>query len=144
MYAIIIRITFLFLKCFCSHMSHFGWTLVPLFWISDDSCSRLQSQSSCLIYIAEANVLHVPWDPPTVLHLLRPLTVTWLMVQSPHISIARRADVSGDKIHDLMPRLHLRAFFVCERFFKFFFFSFRVILIIILYIIVIPILKISY
>ena len=44
--------------------------LVPLFWISGDISSGFQSQSGfCLIRIAEANVMYIPWDPPLVLHV---------------------------------------------------------------------------
>ena len=44
--------------------------LVPLFWISGYVFSGFQSQSGfCLIHIAEANVMYIPWDPPLVLHI---------------------------------------------------------------------------
>ena len=49
--------------------------LVPLFWISGDVSSGFQSQSGfCLIRIAEANVMYIPWDPPLVLHVADLLT----------------------------------------------------------------------
>ena len=34
--------------------------LVPLFWISGNVSSGVQSQSGCLIHIAEANVMYIP------------------------------------------------------------------------------------
>ena len=54
--------------------------LVPLFWISGDVSSGFQSQSGfCLIRIAEANVMYIPWDPPLVLHIANLLTdsIVW-------------------------------------------------------------------
>ena len=50
-------------------MSFFG-AIGALFWISGDISYGFQSQNRlCLIYIAEANVLHITWDPPLVLHI---------------------------------------------------------------------------
>ena len=50
--------------------------LVPLFWISGDVSFRFQIQSEiCLICIAEANIMYIPWDPPLVLHIAKLLTV---------------------------------------------------------------------
>ena len=46
--------------------------LVPLFcWIFGDVSFGFQSHSRfCFIYIVEANVMHIPWDPSLVLYLL--------------------------------------------------------------------------
>ena len=61
-----------------SYFINFGWaqvlfvgSLIPMFWTSGDVPSGFQSQSgqplSCL---AEAYILHIPWDSPLVQHLL--------------------------------------------------------------------------
>ena len=51
-------------------------TLVSLFWISSNVSFRFQIQSGiCLICIAEANIVYIPWDPPLVLHIANLLTV---------------------------------------------------------------------
>ena len=76
--------------------------LVPLFWISGDVPSGLQSQSGfCLIYFLRRR-MYIPWDPPLVLHL----PTSWWPVRSrslPHMHVQRR---------DLAPNLyHLLADF---------------------------------
>ena len=61
-----------FFKFFGGHTCpFFGGSLVPLFWISGDVSSGVQSQSGLLPYslFAEANVMYIPQDPPLVLHL---------------------------------------------------------------------------
>ena len=51
-------------------MSYSGIPLVPLFWISVNISSGFQSQSGfCLIHFVEVNVMHIPRDPPLVLHI---------------------------------------------------------------------------
>ena len=63
-----ISLFFLFFKL-SGHTCAFWGPLVPLFWIYGDVFSGFQSQSGfCLIRIAEANVMYIPWDPPLVLH----------------------------------------------------------------------------
>ena len=45
--------------------------LIPLFWTSGDISSGFQSQSGQThLCLAEAYVLHIPWDSPLVWHLL--------------------------------------------------------------------------
>ena len=58
------------------HMSYFGATDTPvldfwwyLLWVS-------KARVGCLICIAEANVMYVPWDPPLVLHIADLLMVS--------------------------------------------------------------------
>ena len=48
----------------------FVGTLIPLFWTSGDVSSGFQSQSGqSYLHLAEAYVLHIPWDSPLVWHL---------------------------------------------------------------------------
>ena len=78
---------FFFLKVFGGHMSFLG-PLVPLFWISGDVSSGVQSQSGfCLIhFFVEVNVMYIPQDPPLVLRI----SISWWLavqpVTSPHAS----------------------------------------------------------
>ena len=54
------------------HTSYFGATgrLYPCFGFLVTSSLGFKSQSGfCLICIAEANVIYIPWDPPLVLHI---------------------------------------------------------------------------
>ena len=71
-------------------MSFWGGALVPLFWISGDVSSRIQSQSGfCLTRIfTEVNVMYIPQDPPQVLHM----PTSWQLVRSwslPHMLVQR-------------------------------------------------------
>ena len=68
---------FFFFKYFWRTHTHvlFWGHWYPCFWISGDVSSGFQSQSGfCLIRIAEANVMYIPWDPPLVLHVADLLT----------------------------------------------------------------------
>ena len=68
----------------------FWGTLVPLFWISGDVSSGLQSQSafSLIHFFAEVKVMYIPQDPPLVLHVL----TSWQPACSrslPHMHVMR-------------------------------------------------------
>ena len=57
--------------CFGGGGVGWGGALVPLFWISGEVSSGVQSRSGfCLIcFFAESNVMYIPQDPPLVLHM---------------------------------------------------------------------------
>ena len=64
------------------HMS-----LVPLFWISGSVSFGFESQSGfCLICTTEGNVMHIPPDPPLVLHMPTSWHLASQPVTSPHVS----------------------------------------------------------
>ena len=80
--------------------------LVPLFWISGDISSGFQSQSGfCLIPIAEANVMYIPWDPPLVLHLPTSWQPASQAVTSLHASaeVGRAITCTEDKCAMIVP-----------------------------------------
>ena len=55
-------------------MCYFGATWYPFF--GDVSCGFQSQRGLCLIHIAEANIMYIPWDPPPlVLNVVYHLTV---------------------------------------------------------------------
>ena len=48
----------------------------PCFGFLVTSPLGFKARAGCLIHIAEANVMYVPWDPPLVLHIANLLTVS--------------------------------------------------------------------
>ena len=69
--------------------------LGPLFWISVDVSSELQTQSGfCLIhFFAEGNVMYITQDPPLVLHVPTSWQLALLPVLSPH-TVASRGELA--------------------------------------------------
>ena len=55
---------------FLNNFLLFVGSLIPLFWTSGDISSGFQSQSEQpYLHLAEAYILHIPWDSPLARHL---------------------------------------------------------------------------
>ena len=75
--------TFFFCKNSWRTRVLFVWPLIPLFWTTGDISSGFQSQSGQPYWhLAEAYVLHIPWDSPLVWQLP---TFWWPAWQSSHL-----------------------------------------------------------
>ena len=95
-----------FLKIFWRTWVLFVGPLIPLLWTSSDISSGFQSQSGQpYSHLAEAYVLHVPWDSPLVWHLLTSWQPAWWLSCLFHIPVRHWWD---SKPGAIMPPLTVR------------------------------------
>ena len=57
-----------------THTSPVLEPLVPCFGFLETSPLGFKARVGCLIWVVEANIMYIPWDPPLVLHIANLLT----------------------------------------------------------------------
>ena len=93
----------LFLKFFWRTWVLFVGPLIPLFWTSGDVSSGFQSQSGqAYLSLAEAYMLHVPWDSPVVWHLPTSWWLAWQLSHLFHIPVRHWWDSKPGAIMPLL------------------------------------------